>query len=114
MKYLACLAAMMALSGCATYSPGDDPLGQKLQVLGAPVLEAAREYMDSNARYPRSIQELVPKYLAAIPDEPKVYFDVKGATFLFKYKQEDHGGLPVVCHALIGQTEWVCAISQDD
>lgn len=114
MKYLPCLAAMLALSSCSNYSPGEDALGQKLQALGTPVLEAAREYMDENARYPKSIQQLVPQYLQAIPDEPRIYFDVKGAAFYFKYKQEDHGGLPVVCHALIGQTEWVCALSQDD
>jgi hypothetical protein len=108
MKNILVLAVMLLLSGCANYAPGIDAKGVKLQQEGIPVLVALRNYMDETAHYPKSLQDLVPKYLAAIPAEPEIHYDPKTSVLSFTYTQDDKTGLDVYCHALVGQTAWVC------
>ncbi len=109
MRALVSLLVFSALlSGCASYAPGDDPKGLKLQAIGQEVLMASRMYMDQNARPPHTLQDLVPKYMAALPVEPTVTYDVKTGRFEFVYKQEGTQGSQVACHAVIGETDWIC------
>ena len=109
MRKLLSLAALFALlSGCANYAPGDDQKGIDLQAAGAQVLVALREYMDQNARPPRTLQDLVPKYIPALPDEPQIHYDLRGSRLEFFYKQEGSRGSDVACHAVVGETEWIC------
>ena len=76
-KLLSLLALFSLLTGCASYAPGDDQKGLQLQAIGQEVLMAARTYMDQNARPPRTLQDLVPKYMAALPVEPAITYDAK-------------------------------------
>ncbi|HEY3644438.1 MAG TPA: hypothetical protein VGM16_03795 [Gammaproteobacteria bacterium] len=108
MKKLLPLALSLMLSGCATYGPGEDSYGRNLQANGEEVLSAARNYMDDTARVPASLDELVPKYLKALPTEPKIQYDRKGSSLSFVYQQPGSTGLTVTCHALLGQLQWVC------
>ena len=107
-KRLSCLLVMLTLSACSTYAPGADKKGQELQAQGSRVLEAVREYMDQNARPPRSLSDVVPKYLDALPAEPQINYDAKNSRLDFTYQQEGKTGMMVACHAVIGQTEWAC------
>ena len=102
-------AAFLTLSACAAYGPGEDDYGRVLQGNGEEVLSAARAYMDETTRVPSSLQDLVPKYLKALPTEPKVEYDRKSSTMYFVYTQPGTDGLTVTCHALLGQLQWVCA-----
>ena len=108
MKQFLLLAPLLAMCACATYAWGEDPKGIQLQITGAKVLQAARAYMDETGKPPRNLQVLVPGYLDALPTEPAIQYDAKNATYFFEYTQEGRNGLPVLCHALIGQTGWVC------
>lgn len=108
MKKLLLLALTLSLSGCATYGPGEDAYGRALQGTGEDVLQAARNYMDETTRVPNSLNELVPKYLRALPTEPNVQYDRKNSTLFFIYQQQGPNGMSVTCHALLGQLQWVC------
>lgn len=109
MRKLMSLVALLALlSGCSTYAPGEDKKGIALQSVGAQVLTAVRTYMDDNARPPRTLQDLVPKYLPAIPEEPRIRYDLKAMRLDFLYTQDDKAGAQVACDAAIGETQWVC------
>ena len=108
MKKLLPLALTLMLTSCAAYGPGEDDYGRILQGTGEDVLQAARTYMDETARVPNSINDLVPKYLRAVPTDPNIQYDRKTSTFYFIYTQKGKGGLQVTCHALLGQLQWVC------
>lgn len=110
-KLLSLLTLLALLTACASYAPGDDPKGQQLQGVGQQVLQAARNYMDQNARPPHSLQDLVPKYLPALPDQPAITYDPQMDRFEFRYKQEGFRGAEVTCHALLGETDWICNAS---
>ena len=107
-KLVPLLVLFALLSGCASYAPGDDQKGLQLQAIGQEVLMAARSYMDQNARPPRTLQDLVPKYMAALPVEPAITYDSKMGRFQFIYRQQDSGGADVACHAVLGETDWIC------
>lgn len=107
-RLLALLALFAWLSGCASYAPGDDKKGVQLQAVGQQVLVAARTYMDDNARPPRALSDLVPTYLKALPIEPHVQYDPTMGRFAFVYRQEGSEGAQVECHAVIGETDWIC------
>ena len=108
MRALVFLLMLLTLAGCSTYAPGEDKKGQELQANGVRVLEAMRAYMDQNARQPRSINDVVPKYLDALPAEPQIQYDAKNSRLEFIYQQEGKTGMAVACHAVIGETEWTC------
>ena len=108
MKKLLMFAAFLSLSGCAAYGPGEDDYGRILQGNGEEVLTAVRNYMDDTSHEPANLQVLVPKYIQALPTEPKVQYDPRGAILVFTYDQQGKGGLHVTCHALVGQLQWVC------
>lgn len=109
MRTLVPLLVLSALlSGCASYAPGDDKKGIELQAAAVPVLQAIRVYMDDNGRVPRTLQELVPKYLAALPAEPQINYDQKASRLDFTYTQEGSAGSEVSCHAVIGELDWIC------
>ncbi len=102
---LPCTALLVS---CASYSPGDDPRGLQLQTVGVQVLQAARNYMDQNARPPHTLQDLVPKFLPSIPAEPAITYDLRAGRFEFIYKQDGAAGAQVACHAVLGETDWSC------
>lgn len=109
MKKFLLAAAVLMLGGCSTYPPGVDPKGQKLQVQGDAVLDAIVKYMDDTNRPPKTLQDLVPKYLAKLPDQPQINYDFNTGILSFDYDQEGGANpLSVECHTAIGQTSWVC------
>jgi hypothetical protein len=107
-KLLSLLALFALLSGCSTYAPGEDKKGLQLQSEGTQVLEAVRNYMDGEARLPRSLNDLIPKYLKSLPDEPRIHFDAQAGRLDFMYVQDGTNGMAVACHAAIGETQWTC------
>jgi predicted small secreted protein len=109
MKKLLPVALSLLLSGCATYGPGEDAYGRTLQGTGEDVLQAARNYIDETTRVPKTLNELVPKYLSALPKEPDIQYDRQNSTLFFTYMQKGPNGMAVTCHALLGQLQWVCA-----
>lgn len=108
MKNFLVLALLFILTGCSTYAPGEDDYGRRLQGEGEEVLVAFRTAMDETGHVPRTLQELVPTYLAALPTEPQIFYTPKTGSLDFEYDQPGRNNLHVHCHALVGQTQWVC------
>lgn len=108
MKTLLALAAFLTLAACALYPPGVDPNGQKLQAAAMPVLEAIHNYIHDNQKLPKSLDVLVPKYIAGLPDKPKLTYDLDHNVVTFHYIQSLSSTSDVVCSAFIGQTAWSC------
>ena len=108
MRTLVFLLTLLTLTSCSTYAPGEDQKGQALQAAAAQVLVAVQAYMDDNSRPPRTLQDLVPKYIKALPTEPLINYDLKGSRLDFLYQQDGANGSKVACHAAIGETQWVC------
>jgi hypothetical protein len=106
-KYLV-IAVLLVLAACAVYPPGEDPNGQKLQAAATPVLEAIHTYMSDNSRMPRSLNDLVPKYIKQLPDEPELNYDLPDNTVTFTYIQSQSNNIQVTCTAFIGQPGWSC------
>ncbi|MGA9854641.1 MAG: hypothetical protein WBR29_05125 [Gammaproteobacteria bacterium] len=106
-KYLV-IAVLLTLCACAVYPPGDDPNGQKLQAEATPVLEAIHTYMTDNARVPKSLNDLVPKYIKQLPAKPKLTYDLPNNVVTFSYVQSQSFSVQVTCTAFIGQTGWMC------
>lgn len=79
MKQLLLAAVLLSLSACSTYAPGEDAQGTQLQMSGKKVLVALRNYMDETTRQPHTLQDLVPKYLEKIPEQPKIDYDFKNS-----------------------------------
>lgn len=107
-KLLSLLALFTLLSGCSTYAPGEDKKGLDLQSKGLPVLQAMRSYMDDNARVPRSLNDLMPRYLKALPEQPQIRYDSQAERLDFMYMQDGTNGTGVACHAAIGELQWTC------
>lgn len=109
MKKAWLVASLLSLSACSTYAPGEDAQGTQLQAAGIKVLVAVRNYMDETTRPPHTLQDLIPKYLDKIPDQPKIDYDFKNSVLSFNYLQgSGANAILVTCHALIGQVDWVC------
>ena len=108
LKLMSFVALSLLLSACAPYAPGEDKKGLQMQGIGVQVLVALRTYMDDNAREPQTLQQLVPKYLPAIPTEPEIHYDPRGGRLEFSYQQAETNGMLVNCHAALGETQWTC------
>ncbi|HZP11080.1 MAG TPA: hypothetical protein VFB36_01530, partial [Nevskiaceae bacterium] len=65
-------------------------------------------YKKDHGRYPTSLYELPPKYIANLPDEPTLRLDEYSGTMRFAYSREwPHPGR-VVCVAVLGAHDWKC------
>jgi hypothetical protein len=109
MKAVCCLAIALSLSGCALYNAGEDPTGEDLRDRATPVLMAIRDYIDQTSRIPKSLDELVPRYLKALPDKPKVTLDAKRNLVYFTYNLTGKSDDQVECSAAFGQSSWDCS-----
>lgn len=107
MRLFAITMASCALAACASKTPvGDDNQGLRLKAAATPVLHALVKYKKDNREYPRSLFELTPKYIAAVPFEPGLQYHRDEQVILFEYES---GWLTeTVCLARPGDVEWVC------
>jgi type II secretory pathway pseudopilin PulG len=69
---VAMIAAQLAFSGCAQKEAKVDPAAQEaaLRQELASIRDAIRRFRADSGRYPHTLEELVPKYLPAIPADP--------------------------------------------
>ncbi len=108
MRKLPVIAVLLALCACAMYPPGEDPNGQKLQAAATPVMQAIQKFMAENSALPRTLNDLVPKYIKRLPPEPKLTYDLQDNAVIFSYVQSPPNGANVTCIAYIGQASWSC------
>ena len=109
MKVVLSFALLLTLSSCAAYNAGEDPTGEDLRDRATPVLMAIRDFIDENSRIPKSLDELVPKYIKALPDKPKVILDKQRNLVYFNYNLTGKAGDQVECSSVFGQSSWDCS-----
>ena len=110
---LAMLSAVL-LSGCGFLLPphweaGTDPRGMKLKSDAEPVLAAIRNYEHEKSVLPSSLDELVPAYLARLP-ESRVKFDRRSATVAVHYDPPWPDRGLVTCSTPVANVQWTCTV----
>jgi hypothetical protein len=100
--------AALALAACASWPPGEDPRGQELRAQATPVLHALARYHKDKGEYPRSLHELVPRYLRDVPFAPGLRFDRDYQAIEFTYSPSWPQTRDVTCTARFGELDWVC------
>src|ERR1051325_7677669 len=98
----------MIFAGCASIEPGQDDKGKTYFEPANKVLDAAEHFKKDQGRYPTSLYELVPKYIAELPDEPTLRLDEYSGTMRFAYSREWPNPGRVVCTAVLGSHDWSC------
>jgi hypothetical protein len=101
-------ACVLALGGCASWKPGEDPDGVAARARAQPVLPALVKYRKDRGEYPSSLQELAPRYLAEVPFDPGLRYDRDLGTVEFAYFPSWPHQEPVACAAKVGELDWTC------
>lgn len=109
MRFARGMLAACALTACATFKPGEDPVGIAARDHARPVLPALVKYKKVHGEYPLSLHELVPKFLPAVPFDPGLRYDRDSGTIDFAYSPDWPRQDPVNCGAKLGDTDWTCA-----
>jgi len=73
------------------------------------VVEAIQAYQKDHAgAYPRSLAELAPKYITALPEDPKLDYHAYDGSVLYHYIPSWPQLRPVFCQSVGATTEWRC------
>ncbi len=98
----------LLLGACFPWQAGEDPAGVRLKARASAVAVAIQRYDHDHRRFPTSLQQLVPLYLAALPSEPKFHYDTKHGFLSFTYSPTWPQGGQVSCSCKLGSTEFQC------
>jgi hypothetical protein len=79
------MAVVLALAGCFSWDPGEDPAGKKLLAEADPVAKALKHFHESKGAYPRTLADLVPVYIPRLPSEPELLYDLTAGSIRFTY-----------------------------
>lgn len=102
----ACLA--LPLAGCLVWSAGRDPQGQALMQNAVTVQAALNAYIHDHRRGPPSLQDLVPRYLAALPAQPELNYSARRGSLVFNYQPSWPEPGVSACEARFGETAFRC------
>ncbi|MBM3124446.1 MAG: hypothetical protein FJZ87_05140 [Chloroflexi bacterium] len=88
--------------------PGAGPKAFDGYMACAPIIEALNKYHESNGAYPESLQELVPEYLAEVPDS------VNDAPITYSKTEESYALSfsyigPGLNYCTYSPSEWKCS-----
>lgn len=108
MRPLLAAVTSLMLAACANWPSGGDPKGLELKAEATPVLAALVAYRRDRGEYPQSLQELVPRYLKAVPFAPGLRYDRESGNVEFHYEPSWPQPGKVLCFAKAGATEWTC------
>ena len=101
--------ALAILSACTVWPIGEDPYGLQVRRNANAVLMALEAYHRDAGTFPGNLQGLVPKYLPALPDEPRLQYDRYVGSLAFRYTPSWPQLRPVWCNSVGDTTEWRCA-----
>src|SRR5690242_8542143 len=105
MRAISFASAALLLSGCFPWQAGGDPAGARLKAKASLVAIAIRRYHQDHGRFPVFLQQLVPRYLAILPSEPKLRIDSKHGDLVFWYDPSWPQSGEIVCSCKLGETE---------
>ena len=103
-------AAAALLAGCAIWTPGQDPAAKDLMPAAQAVLAAVDRYARDNGRGPAELQDLVPRYLAALPAQPALDYSLERGSLVFNYPTSWPPGSTTACSAKVGEAAYHCAV----
>jgi hypothetical protein len=101
--------ASLELAACAVYPVGQDADGLNLRRGANRVMLAIEAWHHDKRTYPQTLGELVPQYLPAIPDEPRLQYQSANGSLRFRYVPTWPQLRPVWCASVGDTTNWVCA-----
>lgn len=101
------LAAM--LCACSVWSAGKDPNGEVLMRNANEVLSALNSYVQVNRKGPASLQDLVPRYIAALPAQPEFNYSARRGSLVFNYAPSWPTPGTSACEAHFGESAFRCA-----
>ena len=108
---LATLSAIVSaalLSACTIWPVDQDPAGMNYRRNADRVLDAIQAYQHDKGALPRSLNLLMPDYLAALPGTPDLHYDFTDGSLTYHYTPSWPQLRPVWCRSKGDTTEWVC------
>jgi len=97
------------LASCAVYPVGQDADGLNLRRGANRVMMALQDWHRAKGTYPGTLNDLVPQYLPAIPEQPVLHYRPADGSLAFRYIPTWPQLRPVWCTSVGNTTNWVCA-----
>jgi hypothetical protein len=109
-SFVRCLsiAALIALCACSVWPTDQDPAGMNYRRDADRVLGALQAYHSAKGMFPSSLNELLPGYIAALPDEPPLKYNPAMGSLSYRYTPSWPQLRPVWCQSVGDSTEWRC------
>ncbi len=103
------LGLALALGGCSLmWGPGDDPRGKAYLSQVGTISLAIGRFHDEQGHYPKTLDELVPNYIAKIPDEPPLLYESTDGSMAFTYAPSWPQSGHASCAVKAGSTAFRC------
>lgn len=109
MRAFGVLGLAALLPACAVWTAGEDPHGAVLMQNANAVLAALNHYIQVKRQGPPSLQDLVPRYIAALPAQPEFNYSARRGTLVFNYAPSWPTPGTSACEARFGETAFRCA-----
>ncbi|HEX3667313.1 MAG TPA: hypothetical protein VHU23_18975 [Rhizomicrobium sp.] len=106
---IAALGVCATLSACAVYPIGQDADGLDMRRDANRVMMALEDWHRTKGAFPRTLDELVPRYLPALPKEPVLHYRATDGSLAFRYVPSWPQLRPVWCSSVGNSTNWVCS-----
>jgi hypothetical protein len=101
--------ALLALAGCQVWPVDQDPKGMSYRRDANRVLNAIQDYQhEHGGAFPPSLATLAPRYIPALPDEPKLDYHPYDGSVVYHYIPSWPQLRPVWCQSVGSSTEWRC------
>jgi hypothetical protein len=102
------VAATVLLCGCSVWPTDQDPAGMNYRRDADRVIGALQSYHAAKGTFPATLNQLVPSYIAALPDGPPLRYDAVTGTLSYRYTPSWPQLRPVWCQSVGDSTEWRC------
>lgn len=101
--------AGLGISACSVYPVAQDPEGLSLRRDANRVMMALEAWHKERGTFPRDLNELVPRYLPRLPEEPRLQYHPNDGSLAFRYVPSWPQLRPVWCASVGDTTNWVCS-----
>jgi hypothetical protein len=107
-RVLVLCAAALALAACSVWPVDQDPKGMDYRRSANFVIGALQNYQKAHGAFPGALSELMPTYIAALPDEPDLTYRASNGSLEYRYVPSWPQLRPVWCTSVGNTTEWKC------
>jgi hypothetical protein len=96
------------LCACVGWPGGNDPAGLKATAEVESVIAAATAYRAKFGDYPRSLDLLVPEFIASLPSSVALQYNKSTGVIGFVYSPSIRWGRVAKCTTDMEKVEWAC------